>query len=75
MQVWEALISSGGMGIFIGEKPVASLGARRTFNGLECDSRTSTRVCRSSMAAETRGLGVQVDSVQFYAELLGEILW
>ena len=26
------------------------------------------------MAAETRGLGLQVDSMQFYADLLGEIL-
>ena len=42
---------------------------------LECDCRTITRVCRSSMAAETRGLGLQLDSMQFYAdlnEILGE---
>ena len=40
---------------------------------LECDCRTITRVCRSSMAAETRGLGLQLDSMQFYADL-NEIL-
>ena len=41
---------------------------------LGCDSRTITRVCRSSTAAETRSLGLQVDSMQFYADLLNEIL-
>ena len=41
---------------------------------LESDSRTITRVCRSSMAAETRGLGLQVDTTQFYADFLTEIL-
>ena len=51
-----------------------SLGARGKFNVLECDSRTITRVCRSSMASETRSLGLQVDSMQFYADLLSEIL-
>ena len=49
---------------------LVSLGARSKFNVLECDSRTITRVCRSSMAGETRGLGLQVDSMQFYADLL-----
>ena len=39
-----------------------------------CNSRTITRVCRSSMAAETRGLGLQVDTMQFYADLSSEIL-
>ena len=48
--------------MFIGEKPLVSLGARGKFNVLECDSRTITRVCRSSMAAETRGLGLTMDS-------------
>ena len=62
--------SQAGVGIFIGEKPLVSLGARGKFNVLECDSRTITRVCRSSMAAETRGLGLQVDSMQLYADLL-----
>ena len=47
-----------------------SLDARGKFNVLECVSRTITRVCRSSVAAETRGLGLQVDSVQFDGILL-----
>ena len=51
-----------------------SLGARGKFNVLECDSRTITRVCRSSTAAETRGLGLQVDSMQSYADLLSKVL-
>ena len=51
-----------------------SLGARGKFNVLECDSRTITRVCRSSMAADTRGLGWRVDSIQFCEDLLNEIL-
>ena len=66
--------SQAGVGIFIGEKPIVSLGARGKFNVLESDSRTITRVCRSSMAAETRGLGLQVDTTQFYADFLTEIL-
>ena len=41
---------------------------------LECDSRTITRVCRSSTAAETRGMGLQVDSMQCHGDLLNEIL-
>ena len=57
----------------MGEKPLVSLGAGGKFNVLECDSRAITRVCRSSMAAETRGLAMQLDSMQFYADLLGEI--
>ena len=68
------IYSQAGVGISIGEKPLVSLGSRGKFNVLECDSRTITRVCRSSMAAETRGLGLQVNSMQFYADLLGEIL-
>ena len=51
-----------------------SLGSRGKFNVLERDCRTITRVCRSSMAAETRGLGLQMDSTQFYGDLLNEIL-
>ena len=44
-----------------------SLGARGKSNVIECDSRTITRVCRrSSMAA--------VDSMQFCADLLSEML-
>ena len=66
--------SQAGVGIFIGEKPLVSLGARGKFNVLECDSRTISRVCRSSMAAETRGLGMQVDPMQFFGGLLNEIL-
>ena len=66
--------SQAGIGIFIGEKPLVCLGARSKFNMLECDSRTITRVCRSNMAAEIRGLGLQVDSMQFYGDLLNEIL-
>ena len=50
--------SQAGIGIFVLEKSLVSLGARGKFNVLECDSRTITRVCRSSMAAETRGLGL-----------------
>ena len=50
--------SQAGIGIFIGEKPLVSLGARGKFNVLECDSRTVTRVCRSSTAAETRCWGI-----------------
>ena len=68
------IYSQAGIWIFIGEKPLVSLGARGKFNVLECDSRTITRVFLSSMAAEIRGLGLQVDSMQFYADLLGEIL-
>ena len=66
--------SQAGIGIFIGEKPLVSLGARGKFNVLECDSRTITSVCRSSMAAETEVLGLQVDSMQFYGDLLNEFL-
>ena len=66
--------SQAGVGIFIGEKRLVSLGARGKFNVLGCDSRTITRVCRPSMAAETRGLGLQVDTMQFYADWLNEIL-
>ena len=63
------------IGIFVGEKSLVSLGARGTFNVLVCDSRTITRVFRSSMmAAETRGLSSQVDSMQFHGDLLSEIL-
>ena len=43
--------SQARIGIFIGEKSLASLGARGKFKVLECDSLTVTRVCRSSMAA------------------------
>ena len=68
------IYSQARVGIFIGEKPLVSLGARGKFNVLECDSRTFTRVCRSSMASVTRGLGLQVDSMQFFADLLDEIL-
>ena len=57
----EKVHSQARVGIFIGETPLVSLGARGKFNALECDSRTITRVCGSSMAAETRGLGLQVD--------------
>ena len=66
--------SQAGVGIFTGEKLVVSLGAKGKFNVLECHSRTITPVCRSNIAAETRGLGMQVDSMQFYADLLDEIL-
>ena len=62
--------SQAGLEIFIGEESLASLGARGKFNVLECDSLAVTRVCRSSMAAETRGLGLQVDSMQFCGDLL-----
>ena len=58
----------------MGEKPLVSLGACGKFNVLEFDSRTATRVCRSSMAAETRGLGLHMDSLQFYEVLLSEML-
>ena len=62
--------SQEGIGTFIGEKSLVSLGARGKFKVLECDSRTITRVCRSSMATETRSLGSQVDSMQFCGDLL-----
>ena len=68
------IYSQVGVGIFIGETPLVSLGARGKFNVLECDPHTITRVCRSSMAAETRGLGLQVDSMQSYADLFDELL-
>ena len=84
MRDWEAstdqdsktvkVYSQAGIGIFIGENPLVSLGARGKFNVLECDSQTITRVCRSSMTAETRFLGLQVDSMQFYGDLLSQIL-
>ena len=61
--------SQAGVGIFIGQQPLVSLGARGKFNVLECDSRTITRVCRSSMTA-----GLQVDSMQFYADLMSELV-
>ena len=64
--------SLSGVGIPIGEKSLVSLGARGKFNVLECDSRTITRVCRSSMAAETRVLGLAVDSMHIYGDLLSE---
>ena len=51
-----------------------SLGAGGKFNVLECDSRAITPVCRSSMAAETRGFALQVDSMEFYADLFDGIL-
>ena len=60
--------------IFFGEKSLVSLSARKKFNVLECDSSANTRVCRSGMAAETRVLGLQVDSMHFYGDLLSEIL-
>ena len=60
--------------IIIGETPLVSLAAKGKLKVLQCDSRTITRVRRSSMAAETRGLGLQVDSMQFYGDLLNEIL-
>ena len=66
--------SQAGVGIFTGEKPLLSLGARGKFHVLECDSRTITRICRQGMAAETRGLGLQGASMQFYGDLLNEIL-
>ena len=66
--------SQARVGIVIGEKPLVSLSVRGKFNVVECDSRTIARVCRSSMAAETRSLGLPVDSMQFYADLLNEIL-
>ena len=37
---------------------------------LEGDLRTDNRLCRSSMAAETREIGLQEDSMQFYSTLL-----
>ena len=55
-------------------RSVLSEAARGKFNVFECVSHTITRVCHSSMAAETRGLGLQVDSMQFFADLLSEIL-
>ena len=55
-------------------RSVLSVAARGKFNVFECASHTITRVCHSSMAAETRGLGLQVDSMQFFADLLSEIL-
>ena len=48
--------SQAGIWIFIGENPLVSLAARGKLNVLACDSQTITRVCRSSMTAETRGL-------------------
>ena len=48
------IYSRAGVGIFIGEKPLVFLGARCKFNVLECDPRTITRVCRSSMARNKR---------------------
>ena len=66
--------SQAGVGIVIGEKPIVSLTVRGKFKVVECDSHTIARVCRSSMTAETRGLDLPVDSMQFYADLLNEIL-
>ena len=66
--------SQAGIGTFIRKKSLVSLGARGKFIVLECDSRTITRVCRSSMVAQTGGLGLQVDSMHFYGDLLNEIL-
>ena len=44
--------SQTGAGTFIGKKLLVSLGARDNSNVLEYDSRTITRVSRSSMAEE-----------------------
>ena len=66
--------SQVGIEICSREKPLVSLGARSKFNVLECNSRTITQVCHSSMAAQTRGLDLQVDSIQFYADFVNEIL-
>ena len=42
---------------------------------IDCDSRTITHECVvRALAAETRRVGLQVDSMQFYADLLSEIL-
>ena len=57
--------SQAGIGIFIGEKSLAFWSARSKFNVLDCDSRTTTHEC---------GVGFHVDSMQFYADLLSEIL-
>ena len=66
--------SQAGIGIFIREKPLVSLCARDKFNVLQSDYRTITKVCLSSMAGETRGLGLQGDSMQFFEDLLNEFL-
>ena len=67
------IYSQAGVGIYLGEKRLVSLGARGKFNVLEFDSRMITRVCHSSMAAETPGLGLQVDSIGHVGrEILGE---
>ena len=62
-----------GSGRLIGEESMVD-GSRGRFKVLKCASKTLTRVCRPSMAAETRGLGVLIDSLQFYVEMFREIL-
>ena len=80
MQVWEVSIEwlSYRPGQQDGEDLLTSrsrdLHRRGTTRVSGCQRQVITRVCRSSMAAETRGLGLQVDSMQFYADLLCEIL-
>ena len=60
--------------VFSSERNLSCLWVPEARSTCLCDSRTITRVFRSSMASETRGLDSQVDSMQFYGDLLSEIL-
>lgn len=65
--------SQAGTMVLLAEKSLCE-GRLGKFAVLECLSRTIPRVCRSSMAAETRGLAMLTDSMQFFTDAFGQIL-
>ena len=65
--------SQAGTLVMLAERGLCE-GRRGKFNVLECLSRTIPRVCRSSMAAETRGLAMLADSMIFFSDALRHIL-
>ena len=65
--------SQAGTTVMLAEQPLLK-GGRGRFNVLECMSRTIPRVCRSSMASETRGLAMLTDSVSFFEDALRHVL-
>ena len=50
--------TQAGMGIFIGEKPIVSLGARGKYNVLDCDCRSITRLCRFEHGRRNSRIGI-----------------
>ena len=67
------MYSQAGTLVLVAENQVCA-GRRGRCNVLECLSRTIPRVCRSSAAAETRGLSMLTDSMEFFKDLLRDIL-